>query len=522
MNTPSCHKNKNCCSVNGRSSKICSVILIAIILFQLPFTQIFPLHLQSVAYAQPASGRVSLYHDPNYGISMQYPADWKKEDLDPSNGGIVSFSSPYENKNDTYTEKLEIYFNDLPNNTTLNNYTNTLLRSYQNKLENFTIIESGSSSLAGIPAHRLVFSATEAGFTYKALNVWSIIGDKALIMIYYAEPTKYLTYLPVISKMIESLQIDTNAFTKPTPAGTYVVPSLGLEVAVPHGWSTIDSGTSNSTLLKASPISAKNSSSADRILIFAVVGGRNIASQFERSPDKDLSCGTIRSASIVKINDMKALESELKCNDGMVMKKIKSYMVATKETVIYIGYGASSDSSYENYLTDFDGSIQRLKLTNSTNLSDLKEYASLFGLTTGRSQFEVDSTSYNVDFASNSRITDLELDKKAKKLSFTVDTKETAGETFIRIGNALQGPYAVTIDGNIRDDGILTITDKTAKTSYISLSYEKNRHTIAIVGSDGMPEYSISMNQLFLFSIGLTACIGVAAWIFIRRTKKER
>lgn len=498
-------------------AKACCVILIVLLFSNFASVENSPLHLLQAASAQ-ASSEMLTWQDSTFGITMQYPASWNREDLDPSSGGIVRFSSPHENANDTYAENLEIHFANLARVTTIEDYTSTLVQSYKTSVDDFTIISSNSSSLAGAPAHLLVFTASDGEFDYKALNMWSIIGSNALIVIYYAEPDRYLTYLPDISNMIDSIHVQQDVFGKPVSGGVYTIPSLGLEVQFPSGWSSIDKGTSIETIFKGVPIN-QDPNSKDRVLLFGVLGSnRSLYSQFQSSPDIDYSCSTIHSASIVRLNGIKALESELKCDDDMPMKKIKFYMVASQGGSIFIGYGASSESLYQKYLTDFDTSIQGLRLANATDLSDLNQYSDLFKLTTGRNEFEINGTKYSIDFASSSKISAFQLDQKTKKLLFSIEGNDgingTDGETFLQIDNVLKPPYVVSVDEKVANDGnqVLLINDTTTNKTYMSINYGPGRHSLAISASEIVPEYT----GIILVLVG---ALGLIVVIVVKRKK---
>ena len=508
-----------------------------------------------VAYAQSdAASGIQLYQNTDFGLALFYPSDWEREqNFELPEGGIVGFRAPVENEEDVFRETLDIVYNNLPGGTTLDDYTDTLLQRYHDNLANFTIIESSPSSLSNssISSHTLVFNFSDGDYSYQALNIWSVIGDKALIVIYYAEPGKYSIYLPVINKMIDSLKVDPVIFGKPEPGGQYVIPSLGFKAEIPHDWTSIKSGESgNSTLLKAAPLPFADSNSTDRAIMFITLEetrqnqtSNDIASHFLNDSDRDFMCGTkISSASIVNLNgDVKSLESELKCSDGMAMKKIKSYMVASQGLIIFVGYGASSDAAYEKYLADFDESIQRLELPGATNLSAPNEFASLFGLAIGQKAFEINGTSNTIDYATanNSTVFDLALDEDAKRLSFTIQdynssdnitrdpsTGMAAGSLmFIRISDILLGPYVVTIDGKVITGGggvdgdgagVLTIDDKTDNAStYLILSYDQNvdqQHRITIVGTNVVPEFTLGMTTLIFAGI-----IGFAVSAFMAR-----
>jgi serine/threonine-protein kinase len=70
------------------------------------------------------------------------------------------------------------------------------------------ISESSSTTLAGKPAHKVVFSATDNNqVKRKALQLWTVVDNKAILITYKAQPDKYSSYLPTIEKMINSFQI---------------------------------------------------------------------------------------------------------------------------------------------------------------------------------------------------------------------------------------------------------------------------------------------------------------------------
>ncbi len=227
-----------------------------------------------------------------------------------------------------------------------------------------------------------------------------------------------------------------------------------------------------------------------------------VTSKFQDFPDPDLKCGTdITTASIVYLDrDIKALESELDCKSDLPIRKMKSYIVSSQGVLLLVGYSASSDELYERFVPEFDESVKKMQLDNSTNFSDAAEYAKIFGLTFGQKQFEVNGTIFTIDFASNPPISDLQLDEKAKRVSFNVvplasdnTSSNRTGEwqTFIRINDLLYGPYTITVDGkpDVENQAILVIQDHTIGRSTTSAGLISNdndiRSTYLIIGSEG-------------------------------------
>jgi len=69
------------------------------------------------------------------------------------------------------------------------------------------LIESTDYKVGGNNAHKIVFTATDDKKNErKAMQIWTLRGDKAYLITYKAEPGKYSRYLPIIQKMVDSFQ----------------------------------------------------------------------------------------------------------------------------------------------------------------------------------------------------------------------------------------------------------------------------------------------------------------------------
>jgi hypothetical protein len=154
------------------------------------------------------------YQNSSYGITMQYPANWTKdeEDSDPNDNitNIVTFVSPLENTADNYSENLGIGLEFLVHNTTLDEYASSLITDYNNTITDFNLIELNTNITLGggnNPAYGLLYTDREDGTNYKTMEIGTIIGDRVFFIEYNAEENKYSNYLPTIQKMINSLQI---------------------------------------------------------------------------------------------------------------------------------------------------------------------------------------------------------------------------------------------------------------------------------------------------------------------------
>jgi eukaryotic-like serine/threonine-protein kinase len=218
-------------------NKVLFLLLSMIIL-----SYIFPLTISSrtlfhilltVAKAQEASGKQTIndniknnnanltfgtFENSTYGIKMLYPSNWNKEQ-NISDGGsisnssklsdIVRFSPPFENNNsDKSAENFDIKVDNISDvrPITLAKYTNDTIEDLG---KDFKIIslDKNTTMSGGNPAYKLEYTGVEQDVNLNALMVFTMKGDKAYIITYTAEPSRYSSDLPVVQKMVNSIEI---------------------------------------------------------------------------------------------------------------------------------------------------------------------------------------------------------------------------------------------------------------------------------------------------------------------------
>ena len=145
------------------------------------------------------------YEDITTGISIQFPSNWEKSvNLD----NFVTFRAPPETDTRIYPAALGLKIQELASKSVLlQEVTKVQLSELRKSNPNLEISESTSTTLAGKPAYRVVFTATDNNqVERKAMQIWTIIDNKAILITYKAQPDKYSTYLPTIERMISSFQ----------------------------------------------------------------------------------------------------------------------------------------------------------------------------------------------------------------------------------------------------------------------------------------------------------------------------
>jgi hypothetical protein len=147
------------------------------------------------------------YASPLLGIEMQYPSSWKK--LEHTNS--VKFLSPLEGPSDRFREGLGISafpVNNNDNRLSIDRIALETINIDREQLQDFQLIKSKAATFDNNPSHVLVYTYTNHNLIkIKAMDIGILNGNKIYVVTFYAELSKYPTYLPTIQKMIDSLEI---------------------------------------------------------------------------------------------------------------------------------------------------------------------------------------------------------------------------------------------------------------------------------------------------------------------------
>jgi hypothetical protein len=155
------------------------------------------------------------YTDNNYGISMKYPSDWTKEEIDttPRNYDIdvVQFHSPYSCDPGKYNAEFSITIRIYRDESTPKNVDEELeyvIDKGNIWSTNFNVIESGTNTtLAGYPAYKIVWNETIDETDLKVMEMGTIVRGDVYVVEYRAEPGRYPIFLAIVQHMINSLKI---------------------------------------------------------------------------------------------------------------------------------------------------------------------------------------------------------------------------------------------------------------------------------------------------------------------------
>jgi eukaryotic-like serine/threonine-protein kinase len=155
----------------------------------------------------PAETNFLTYENSTFGIKMQYPSSWAKQ----TTGQGVNFVLLANGKNnlEQFLAKVNVTsIMGFPPNMPLKAMADRVVDGYRHFLGNFQIKSYTNTTLGGNNAIKIVYSYTNTkNNSFNATDIATIKNDRLYVIQYYAESSKYQSYLPTLQKMIDSFQI---------------------------------------------------------------------------------------------------------------------------------------------------------------------------------------------------------------------------------------------------------------------------------------------------------------------------
>jgi hypothetical protein len=159
----------------------------------------------------------SVYNNPGLGIKILYPSDWKPFQTSTTvNRTIIEFRQKVMSEHDTLTSFMTVSVENLSGTIrTLDVLTKQNVDLANKTLPNFQLIESNITTLANNPAYKIIstFANSRPGDDplhspqFQTMTIWTIKGDRMYTISYSQITSEFSRYLPIIQKMIDSLEI---------------------------------------------------------------------------------------------------------------------------------------------------------------------------------------------------------------------------------------------------------------------------------------------------------------------------
>ena len=177
---------------------------------------------QRIPLGATAGSNFTNYTNPQYGFSLLYPSSWINEEIPPGANltFLISFSPPPQ----VFGESVFVYIavkNLTGNNISLKQFAEQeisflerppAVTSLTEDTSIRTILQSEPTTIAGnTQAHKVVYSEKVSGTLSKIMEVYAVNGDKGYIISYFTDTAIYDKYLPIVQKMIDSLNVTASS-----------------------------------------------------------------------------------------------------------------------------------------------------------------------------------------------------------------------------------------------------------------------------------------------------------------------
>jgi serine/threonine-protein kinase len=146
------------------------------------------------------------YTNSTYGITIQYPQDWRKVEPSDEPGLHIAFVLPKESDSGM-RDDVQIIVLNMSVPETLDVFTQNLIQGEEQSRHDFKLIDSTPTTLAGNPAHKIVFTSKDVQYDMKSMYVYTIKNNNLYMVIYSAQSYRYSDSMEIVQQMIDSFEI---------------------------------------------------------------------------------------------------------------------------------------------------------------------------------------------------------------------------------------------------------------------------------------------------------------------------
>lgn len=241
-----------------------------------------------------ATENFSVYENSDVGVTLEYPSDWKYDEVsDPTFG--ATFSAPFEDESDQYSENFSIALEPLGITLTPKEYADLSVQNMKGLVPNFTLISSEASTFAGKPAQKIIFEIPNlAGLEIKGLSIMTVDNTVGYSLSFFAEKSSFDSYLSMVNTSIDSFKISSISnepveIIRPLLSTylTYDDPLKGFTIKYPPNWQETKLDSSQVDVVFQSPLeSISDSFTENSLVIIQKVLGMSLEDYTKVSLDK--------------------------------------------------------------------------------------------------------------------------------------------------------------------------------------------------------------------------------------------
>jgi hypothetical protein len=142
------------------------------------------------------------YSNPNLGFTLEYPSNWTKQES-------LAFVSPQGGIGNRSPEVISITTEVLPTSDfSLDRYSEAVLGQVE-LLQGFKLLNSSSTTLAGLPAHKVVYTFTDENQTpLQNLQAWTIKDGIAYLVTYTGTPEEFDSSLSALQSVLDTFRLE--------------------------------------------------------------------------------------------------------------------------------------------------------------------------------------------------------------------------------------------------------------------------------------------------------------------------
>lgn len=290
-------------------------------------------------------------------------------------------------------------------------------------------------------------------------------------------------------------------------SGDYTNEANGVEISFPDGWSGFEIATGETLMVVTAPGGMSEAEVTKSITLI-------ITDKTNRDPrdpssfsQESIDCPN-PAAKSVTVAGVQGYEVVVECPSTATMMKMVS--VGTEDKWVVVMY-MSPTSEFNRDVGRFDSAVNTLRVDGAVDVEGTTDADDETNL--GQELKSVIQSvlvkGKNMDMAlkTTSTISNFMLEEQNKQLKFTVDGQSgTEGTTEIPIGQVLEGPYAVAVDGQATTD--FEVTNEGTSNAMMKISYMHSIHEITVTGTNVVPEFPAVMIGVIVAVIGVVAVIG--------------
>ena len=301
------------------------------------------------------------------------------------------------------------------------------------------------------------------------------------------------------------------AQTMPTMvSGAYINAEAGVEIEFPAGWEGTEFSAQGSTIVSVFPGGLEAAGSGGSAMSLIVSDKTEVPEPDPSDPpnvpeDSTVECETA-TVSNVNVAGVTAIQSVVECTIDGTVTKTKTVMVDTETKWVLASFTGPS-AEYDQNVGEFDSSLATLEVDGAVNAGGIPGGSIDVGLTATIQTVLIAGENVNLDVRSSSTVSAFELNEETKTLSFTVDGDTgTEGTTEISIGDVLEGPYTVTIDGQATTNFEETVS--ASGEVMLKISYTHSTRNVDVTGTNVVPEFPVAVIGVIAALIGIVAIVG--------------